>query len=319
VLRGFSGAEKLAYSQDVRACVRDNWSFGLYMTIGCPPDIFYCMGTVLEMAKANFLGTRSAAAFRTSLEAAESYLRRWRWETHGNVCPTNDHSWTLLAEAYRHACLLRLMRWPDTFGRPCEDPAIQASVVAILDACAGLPVTSSFYKRMLFPLFLAGAETSSPHRKHYVDICIDRIKEATGCQHHGMTDILHQVWEERRLNTRGWVNVPWMEFVSLILFPSPTTMRRGLIMLTCTLDLLFAARGPPARLPLLLAFPSRTYWDGTSTLTPTTIRARTTMTLHLPSPSNTCTIKNTNKNTIYPPASAAITHYSDVLYNTHVL
>jgi hypothetical protein len=77
-----------------------------------------------------------------------------------------------------------------------------------------MPSDSVFYKRLLFPLFLAGADTCSPHQMHYASLCIDDIKRSTGFQHPAMTEVLAKVWEGRRTNPHGWSNVPWMEFVS---------------------------------------------------------------------------------------------------------
>jgi hypothetical protein len=67
----------------------------------------------------------------------------------------------------------------------------------------------------LFPLFLAGADTSSPHQIHYAGWCIGEIKHATGFQHPAMTELLTKVWEERQTNPNSGSNVPWMEFVCL--------------------------------------------------------------------------------------------------------
>ncbi|KAI6778565.1 uncharacterized protein J7T54_003315 [Emericellopsis cladophorae] len=210
VLRGFSGAEKLAYPHEVRACVYDNWSFGLYMTFGCPPNIFFCIGTVIEAAKAELAGKLPSEEFIVVLRDAEKFLRNW--DPQSAVFPSNEPEWAHLATAFRHACLLRIIRWPDTYTISCDDTRIRKSAEAILDACANIPKTSPCYKRMLFPLFMAGVDTSSEHQKHYVDLSIEEIKTCTGFPHYGMTALMNKVWTERKLNSRGQNNVPWMDF-----------------------------------------------------------------------------------------------------------
>ncbi|KAF4987803.1 hypothetical protein FDECE_15296 [Fusarium decemcellulare] len=210
MLRGFSGAEKLAYSEDVRQCVRDHGSLSLHTLVGCPPIIFHRIGQVLEAGKAFLAGDLLVDQFQVQLDEAERFFRGW--DPDQAVYPTGHQEWRHLAEAYRHACLLRILRFPDSFALSCEDPRIKASVAAIFDVCAAIPRDTAFYKRLLFPLFLAGADTSSQHQMHYASWCVGEIKHATGFQHPAMTEMLTNVWEERRTNPNGWSNVPWMEF-----------------------------------------------------------------------------------------------------------
>ncbi|KAF4959045.1 hypothetical protein FGADI_1923 [Fusarium gaditjirri] len=212
MLRGFSGAEKLSYSTEVRECVRDHGSLSLHTLVGCPPVIFFKIGQVLEAGKAYLAGELPVEQFEDLLNGAEKFFRGW--DPDQSVYPTNHQEWRLLAEAYRHACLIRVMRFPDAFAISCDDPQIKASVSAVLDVCATVPRDSVFYKRLLFPLFLAGADTCSPHQIHYASWCINKIKHSTGFQHPAMTELLTKVWDERRTNPCGWSNVPWMEFVA---------------------------------------------------------------------------------------------------------
>ncbi|OLN88087.1 hypothetical protein CCHL11_00006 [Colletotrichum chlorophyti] len=214
VLRGFSGAEKLTYSEEVRLCVANNNSLhsSIHTLVGCPPPIFRSIGDVIASAKRHLAGDISTAEFRLVLENAENFLRGLPLDTLNY--PTAHSEWRHLAEAYRHACLLRIMRWPDTFSVPCEDSLIQDSVSAILDSCAEVPMESSFYKRFLFPLFLAATDTSVKHQIHYASLCIAKIRSSTGFRHSAMMEVLEAVWDERSRNTRNWTNVPWMEFVS---------------------------------------------------------------------------------------------------------
>ncbi|GAW17732.1 hypothetical protein ANO14919_071980 [Xylariales sp. No.14919] len=210
MLRGFSGAEKLAYTEDVRKCVRDHGSLSLHTLVGCPPVIFHRIGQVLDAGKSSLAGDLSLEQFQELLDEAEKFFRSW--DPDQAVYPTGHREWRQLAEAYRHACLLRVLRFPDGFALSCEDARIKASVSAILDVCADIPRDNAFYRRLLFPLFLAGADTSSPHQLHYASWCIGEIKHMTGFQHPAMTELLTKVWEERRTNAGGRANVPWMEF-----------------------------------------------------------------------------------------------------------
>ncbi|RGP78952.1 hypothetical protein FLONG3_2857 [Fusarium longipes] len=210
VLRGFSGAEKLSYLEDVRECVRDHGSLSLQTLVGCPSAIFIKIGQVLESGKSYVAGNLPLETFQKLLDNAEMFLRDW--VSGQAVYPTAHSEWRQLAEAYRHACLLRIVRFPDPFAISCDDPRIKTSVVAILDICASMPPDSVFYKRLLFPLFLAGADTCSTHQMHYSSLCMNGIKRSTGFQHPAMTEVLAKVWEGRRTNAHGWSNVPWMEF-----------------------------------------------------------------------------------------------------------
>ncbi|KAF5976051.1 hypothetical protein FCOIX_7305 [Fusarium coicis] len=212
MIRGFSGAEKLSYSTEVRECVRDHGSLSLHTLVGCPPVMFFKIGQVLDAGKVYLAGDLPVEQFEQLLDGAEKFFRGW--DPDQAVYPTSHQEWKHLAEAYRHACLLRVMRFPDAFAVSCDDPRIKASVSAVLDVCATIPRDSVFYKRLLFPLFLAGADTCSPHQIHYASWCINEIKHSTGFQHPAMTELLTKVWDERRTNPRGWSNVPWMEFVS---------------------------------------------------------------------------------------------------------
>ncbi|RSM10785.1 hypothetical protein CEP52_003293 [Fusarium oligoseptatum] len=188
MLRGFSGAEKLSYSEDVRRCVRDHGSLSLHTLVGCPPVIFHRIGQVLEAGKAFRAGELLIDQFQALLDEAEKFFRGW--DPDQAVYPTGHQEWKHLAEAYRHSCLLRVLRFPDPFAMSCEDSRIKASVAAIFDVCAAMPRDTM----------------------HYASWCVGEIKHATGFQHPAMTEMLTKVWEERRTNPHGWSNVPWMEF-----------------------------------------------------------------------------------------------------------
>lgn len=214
VLRGFSGAEKLTYSEAVRLCVvadpKARSSF--HTLVGCPPAVFHRIGEVIAAAKRHQAKSISLNDFEQVLQDAEVFFRNIRLEELDY--PSPDTEWRDLADAYRHACLLRVIRWPVTFSIPCESDKVKVSVSAILDASSRIPMSSPFHKRLLFPLFLAAVDTSTGHQMHYATLCIQQIKRSTGFEHAAMTEVLEKVWEARANHTRAWPNIPWMEFVS---------------------------------------------------------------------------------------------------------
>lgn len=214
-MRGFSGAEKLAYSIEVHEYVRDHGNRIFHSFIGCPPSLFFHISQVLHAGKIYRAKQLSVDAFQVVLDKAANFF--FFWDPEQETYPTAAPEWALLAEAFRHACILRVLRFPDPFATACTDPAVQTSAAAILDICARMSRNGSsvYFKRLLFPLFLAGAETASPHQVHYVNMCIDEIKLATGFQYPAMTEMLEQVWDERRKSDNDKANVPWMEFVSV--------------------------------------------------------------------------------------------------------
>ncbi|KNG89891.1 hypothetical protein ANOM_001705 [Aspergillus nomiae NRRL 13137] len=210
ILRGFSGAEKLAYSDNVRRCIFEAEHFNLEILVGCPVELFYEIGCVLTAGKQHMDGRLSQDDFQDLLNDAEQFFRVWN--PNNAAFPGEDPEWIQLAEAYRHVCIIRVLRFPDTWGVPCEDHRIQSSVRAILDASAGISADSTWFKRLLFPLFIAGAETSIPHQNRYVDFCMREIKESTGFPHPAMDELLTRVWGERQRQAGKPWNIPWMEF-----------------------------------------------------------------------------------------------------------
>ena len=212
MLRGFSGAEKLTYSDGVRQVILNSRDFPLESFVGCPAVVFRRIGKVLITAKGHLAGTVRLQDFEQVLAETEAFLRAWSPDD--EVFPTSDVYWQRLAHAYRHACLLRVMRFPDSFNTPCDDPRIKLSVAEILDVCATIPPQSPFHKRLMFPLFMAGSDTASPHQQDYIAIRMNAIRTTTGFRHETMLDILRAVWAERVEKTQGWTNVPWMEWVS---------------------------------------------------------------------------------------------------------
>lgn len=240
-----SGAEKLAFSDHLRGVVRDDVSTDFEITTGCPAELFYEIGKVLNCAKAHLASEITEYELRDALDGSTDTISSL--DLQKATYPTQEAEWAYLAEAFRQVCLLRIYRFPDAFKIPCEDPQVTYAVETILNSCARIPRSSPFYKRLLFPLFIASAETSVPFQQDYASLCVRSIVEATSFQHTSMHQILAQVHEERVQNSLAWgPNVPWMEFVSLAalyIFHLP--------LLTVRQDML-STPSPTARLSVLL-------------------------------------------------------------------
>jgi hypothetical protein len=105
--------------------------------------------------------------------------------------------------------MLRLLRFPDPNAISTTDPRICDSVTAILDASAEVPRESPYFKRLLFPLFVAGAETDSRHQQQYVCLCIDHIRQVTGFGYKSLDGLLQKTWSGRE-GRDDRKNVPWL-------------------------------------------------------------------------------------------------------------
>ena len=212
-MRGLSGAEKLSFTQELRQSIFDQNDLVFETVTGCPPDIFLTIGDVLSDGKDYMAKRIPLERFKHDLTESESILREWSEDQ--EIYPTTDTSWKLLANAYRHVGLLRIMRFPDSFVIPSCDSKIQESVSAILDACAGIPSNSPLAKRLLLPLFIAGADSLSPHQNHYLLIRINQIKDQTSFRNPAVTELLQTVWEARAKQDKDdRRNLPWMEWAS---------------------------------------------------------------------------------------------------------
>ncbi|KAL5416218.1 hypothetical protein PMIN06_002146 [Paraphaeosphaeria minitans] len=209
LLRGFSGAEKLAFPQGVRRFVADSAESTINSLVGCPAEVFLAVGDTLALGKNYLAQELEERDFQTSLDSI--LLQLQNWDPLAGHYSNTDPEWTHLAEAYRHMAILRVLRFPDPFATPCSDSRIRASVDAILDATTLISRRSPYFKRLLFPLFVAGAETASPHQQQYVVMCVENIKNMTGVTYHSVTELLEKTWKDRRASD-GSRNVPWHEY-----------------------------------------------------------------------------------------------------------
>lgn len=175
-------------------------------------ELFYEIGCILTAGKQYMDGTMSGDSFQDLLDGAEEFFRVW--DPQSIAFPSGDPEWIQPTEAYRHVCIIRVLRFPDTWAIPCEDERIQSSVRSTLDASAEISSDSAFFKRLLFPRFIAGTETSILHQKRYIEFCMREIKRSNGFPHPAMNELLNRVWDERQRQADRPGNIPWMEFVS---------------------------------------------------------------------------------------------------------
>lgn len=240
-----SGAEKLAFSDNLRSVVRDDVSMEFEMATGCPAELFYEIGRVLMCAKAHLASDITDYDLEEALHSLTITIDSMNLQEASY--PSQDPEWVHLAEAFRQVFLLRILRFPDSFKVSCEDPQVRYAVETILNSCAQIRRSSPFYKRLLFPLFISSAETSVPHQQDYASLCVHSIVKSTGFQHISMHQILAQVHQERLQSSLAWgPNVPWMEFVSF------SMKTRQSLVANQTPDML-GALTPAARLFVLLS------------------------------------------------------------------
>lgn len=179
--------------------------------VGCPAEVFVAISNTLEGGKQFLAQELAEEDFQLALN--ETLLRLQSWDPLTGIYPNTDPEWPNLADAYKHMAMIRILRFPDAFSIPCSDQRIRTSVAAILDASTLVPRHSPYFKRLLFPLFLAAAETTSPHQQLYVVMCVEHVKNMTGITYHSITELLEKTWQDRKLSD-GLRNVPWQEYVS---------------------------------------------------------------------------------------------------------
>ncbi|KAI9037556.1 putative short-chain dehydrogenase [Aspergillus affinis] len=74
VLRGFSGAEKMTYSDSVRQFILETEYFSFETLVGCPVELLYNIGGVLAAAKEFMNGSIGLDLFQATLDEAETFF-----------------------------------------------------------------------------------------------------------------------------------------------------------------------------------------------------------------------------------------------------
>lgn len=214
-MRCFISCEKLAFPQEIRQKVVDASDYRFEMMIGCPREIFLVMGNVFSMAKQHMDGMISEAAFQEMLTVSENDLRVWDADRH--IYPTLDSNWKLIAHAYRHACLLRLLRYRNS-SQPTDHPDIQASVAEILDTIAEIPTDAELITMLVLPLTMAGLDCLSPHSRHYIRIRLMASSDRTGFRNEVTVQLLDKIWAIRtHPGQEHKANASWTDLVSILI------------------------------------------------------------------------------------------------------
>ncbi|KAF3398488.1 hypothetical protein F1880_005762 [Penicillium rolfsii] len=210
IIRAFSVPERLCFTVALRQKLLSLCDLRFEEVNGCPRELVLIIGDILEHAKSHSSGRLSTEDFNTQVQALIQKI--YRWDSFRCFFPSEDPLWRYVAEAFRHTCILRAWRLLDPT-EPASTTRIQTSVTAILDSLAHIPGTSPLIEVNVMPLFMAGADSLSPHSRHYVLL---RLAEIQARSEMGVTapqSLLEKVWEARaRQSKDDHSNVPWMDF-----------------------------------------------------------------------------------------------------------
>jgi hypothetical protein len=219
IIRAFSAPERLSLTQDHRQRLLSLVGLKFEAVNGCPREIVLIIGEVLQGAKSQASSQLGMEQYLYTLR--ESIRRLYLWDSSNCTYPDDNSLWLSVAECFRHACVLRALRLLNVT-ESAEEPQIQNSVTAILNAVATIPGNSPLIELMVLPLFMAGADCLSPHSRHYILLRLAEIKVRSEMNNTVPKQLLEKVWEKRRQQPRhNRKNVPWMDFVNSP--PSPSS------------------------------------------------------------------------------------------------
>ncbi|KAL2863388.1 uncharacterized protein BJX67DRAFT_261123 [Aspergillus lucknowensis] len=210
IIRAFAGTRRLCFTQDMREMVASASGHRFELVNGCPREIFLIIGRVLDKAKEYKLGWTTDEDFRTTLLSAR--LELYSWDPEKKSYPSSDPRWLSVAVAFQYACILHVHRLLDP-SRPASGPEIQAAVSKILDATADIPADCTLIELLILPLFLAGADSLSPHSQYYILARFREIERRSEMRNPVPADLLKQVWAARAAQAPGTEgNVSWRDF-----------------------------------------------------------------------------------------------------------
>ncbi|KAJ6145550.1 fungal-specific transcription factor domain-containing protein [Penicillium chermesinum] len=216
IVRAFSAPQRLCFPQQLRHKILSLCDLRFEAVNGCPRALVLIIGNVLNSAKKHLAEDSPAEEYAYNLKSLLDKL--YQWDGSRSVYPDTNPLWLSVAESFRHACILRTRRLLD-IKEPPDEPHIQASVCAILDAVANVPGSSPLVELLVLPLFMSGADCLSRHSQHYIQLRFSDIKvrsEMVG----GITApqvLLDKVWEAREQQAdHERENIPWMQFTRLI-------------------------------------------------------------------------------------------------------
>lgn len=184
---------------------------------GCPRDVFLIIGGALEKAKEYTLGWLTWDEFQIALLLAKHKLHSWDQKSF--TPPTDNPLWPTVAETFQYACILRILRLLDP-SQPASAPEIQSCVAKILDNTATVPGDCSILELLVMPLFMAGADSLSPHSQYYVMSRLNEVERRSEFRNPVPMYLLRKVWDARATQfPNNGRNISWMEFVSSFTFP----------------------------------------------------------------------------------------------------
>ncbi|KAJ5247307.1 fungal-specific transcription factor domain-containing protein [Penicillium chermesinum] len=192
IVRAFSAPQRLCFPQQLRHKILSLCDLRFEAVNGCPRALVLIIGNVLNSAKKHLAGDSPAEEYAYNLKSLLDKL--YQWDGSRSVYPDTNPLW---------------------LSNPPDEPHIQASVCAILDAVANVPGSSPLVELLVLPLFMSGADCLSRHSQHYIQLRFSDIKvrsEMVG----GITApqvLLDKVWEAREQQAdHERENIPWMQF-----------------------------------------------------------------------------------------------------------
>lgn len=204
--------ERLCFTQELRQKLLSLCDLRFEAVNGCPRELVLIIGEIFEHGKAHSSGHLSTEGYDTQVQAL--IQKMYRWDSSRCFFPSEDPLWRCVAEAFRHTCILRAWRLLDPT-EPASTTRIQTSVMAILDSLAHVPGTNPIIELNVMPLFMAGADSLSPHSRHYVLLRLAEIQARSEMGIAAPYSLLEKVWLARaRQPEHDQSNIPWMDFVS---------------------------------------------------------------------------------------------------------
>jgi hypothetical protein len=120
---------------------------------GCPRELVLIIGNVLEREKSHANGEYGVEQYIEILQ--RSIRKLYPWNSSGCIFPDDNPLWMHVAEAFRHADILRALRLLD-ITESAEAVRIQESVTAILDSIPDIPSDSCLIELTVLPLLWRG-------------------------------------------------------------------------------------------------------------------------------------------------------------------
>ncbi|KAL3423181.1 hypothetical protein PVAG01_04928 [Phlyctema vagabunda] len=207
MMRSIPDPRTLRFSQESREKIIAETGPEFESIGGCNRELFLIFGNALERVKKCANGEISKKILQLDLEHSKQELLDWNADY---AChPSSESEWKCASEAYRYAFILTILRLPHPLALPAELPEIQENVTKILDAVSQISASSPLAKKLLLPLFIAGADAISGHQRHYISIRMTEINREVNISTSGPST-LNQVWELRDSRLVGeHDNVPW--------------------------------------------------------------------------------------------------------------